>query len=122
MENYILQNNLRTRQNFTRLRISTHKLAIETGRHKRPKINVEERICVHCNQQKVEDEFHFIMECGKYSVVRDQLFTSLNDFTSFQYINIQKQFCILMNCNYGDSEFSAIVCDFVNSCFNIRNS
>ena len=57
-------------QNFkkaiTNLRISTHNLKVETGRHKN--IPKEERICEICN--KVEDEVHFLDECIKYTTKR----------------------------------------------------
>ena len=39
-----------------RSRMSAHRIAIEMGRHMRPKICKEERICKNCDLEEVEDE------------------------------------------------------------------
>ena len=46
------------------MRISAHKLEIETGRY--TKTTREERLCKLCSLE-VEDELHFIMSCPKLS-------------------------------------------------------
>jgi hypothetical protein len=57
------------RQEFTRLRLSSHKLNIEVGRwHKPNPIPRNERLCTFCN--RLEDEFHFLFECKLYTVLR----------------------------------------------------
>lgn len=54
---------------LTRLRLSAHRLSIETGRwHKPNKIPRNERKCQICNS--IEDEFHFILECTNYNDIR----------------------------------------------------
>ena len=40
-------------------------LAVETGRYQTPKVLLGERACKICNNDKVETEFHFVMECSK---------------------------------------------------------
>ena len=48
---------------LTKLRISAHFLAIETGRYNNtPK---EHRFCKHC-PTSVENEYHFILYCSKF--------------------------------------------------------
>ena len=57
---------------LTKLRISVHKLYIETGSYKKydkvskTYINTprEERTCSSCTN-KIEDEYHFVFECSK---------------------------------------------------------
>ena len=44
------------RKCFLSFRISSHKLEIERGRHKR--LSVEKRVCIYCNSTTVEDEKH----------------------------------------------------------------
>ena len=39
--------------------------AVETGRYRTPKVPLGERVCKCCNNDKVETEFHFVMECSK---------------------------------------------------------
>jgi hypothetical protein len=57
------------RSALTRLRLSSHRLAIETGRwHKPQAIPRNERKCILCNS--LEDEFHFLLECELYKDLR----------------------------------------------------
>ena len=61
LENYILQNSLKERRQFTKLKICAHSLAVETGQYSKPKIPVESRLCQHCNQGVIETEYHIVM-------------------------------------------------------------
>ncbi len=64
-----LQNYLLTLENhghkiaLTKFRISSHNLHIETGRYERPKLEPHQRLCIYCDMQTVENEFHFLLEC-----------------------------------------------------------
>ena len=49
-------------------RISAHSLKIETGRY--CNVDKENRLCTLCNNKIVEDEYHVILECNRYSDVR----------------------------------------------------
>ena len=53
---------------FVRLVTSSHRLKVETGRWTRPVTPVEERLCDQC--KKIDDEYHFLLECSKFSVLR----------------------------------------------------
>ena len=56
---------------MTKLRVSSHRLEIEVGRWTRPnRTPVDERKCRYCN--KLEDEFHFLLECTLYEDLRKQ--------------------------------------------------
>jgi hypothetical protein len=56
-------------QSFTRLRVSSHRLHIEAGRWTKPtRTPISDRKCITCN--KVEDEYHFIIECVMYIDIR----------------------------------------------------
>ena len=46
---------------LSRLRLSSHSLAIETGRY--TGIPRSDRICTFCNMNVVENEFHFLLAC-----------------------------------------------------------
>ena len=80
----------------SKLRCSSHTLAIEKGRHTKPKADLSERLCLFCRSNKVEDEKYFIIECCLYSDERDRLFTkvitvnpdfaSMNDDDRYEYI------------------------------------
>ena len=55
---------------LTRFRTSSHDLAIEKGRY----LNIarEERICINCNTRLVENEFHFLCTCMKFTELRSK--------------------------------------------------
>ena len=54
---------------MARIRVSSHRLMIETGRWNKPvAIPLNERRCQTCNV--LEDEFHFILECRKFENIR----------------------------------------------------
>ena len=53
---------------LSRLRLSSHSLAIETGRY--TGIPRSERICTFCNMNVVENEFHFLLSCPHYINLR----------------------------------------------------
>ena len=63
IERYLFKiRNFKYRQAVTRLRISAHRLPVETGRYK--KISFSDRKCKHCDQNEVGDERHYLMSCG----------------------------------------------------------
>ena len=51
-----------------RLRLSTHNLEIERGRHTRPKTPVANRVCRRCQTTQVDDEIHFLMQCNMFEL------------------------------------------------------
>ena len=56
---------------LSRLRLSSHKLEVEAGRWTKPeKTPFDNRKCILCNT--LEDEFHFVLECGIYKDIRKQ--------------------------------------------------
>lgn len=55
------------KRQITKFRISDHNLKIETGRHYRPKLPPEERICEMRKSTEIEDEFHFLFKCELYN-------------------------------------------------------
>ena len=78
MEDYLLLLlNLKHMSTIARFRMSSYTLAIETGRHAKPKIPKEERKCRKCNLDYVEDEEHFLLKCPLYSEERLSLFNSV---------------------------------------------
>lgn len=68
----IIRNN-KHRQLLTRLRVSAHRLRIESARYGRNRLERHERICEICADGNVEDEYHFILICNKYKDLRNML-------------------------------------------------
>ncbi len=88
--------NHKVRQNITKICISAHNLKIETRRHTRAHIMpLEKRTCDTC-QSKIEDEFHLIIECPRYSSYRDILFMkACGHVSGFQHMNNTDRFNLL---------------------------
>ena len=64
-------NNKTFRCNLARFRMSTHSLAVESGRwHKPNKIPRTDRKCFLC--EDIEDEYHFLLVCPLYKDLREQ--------------------------------------------------
>ncbi len=55
------------RKSMTSLRIRAHKLAIERDRYSRPPTTADQRLCLNCETNQVEDEYHFLTQCSKYA-------------------------------------------------------
>ena len=64
-------------QCIARLRLASHKLNIELGRHARPKRHVNDRICSRCNLGAVDDEVHFLIQCAAFTSERRALLSKL---------------------------------------------
>ena len=68
-------------------------LAVETGRYRTPKVPLGERVCKLCNNDKVETEFHFVMECSKLQNLRNELFFIITERDhTFMHLNVIDKF------------------------------
>jgi len=57
------------RYSMTKLRVSSHRLSIESSRWSKPNPTpLSERNCLFCNL--LEDEYHFVLECNLYNALR----------------------------------------------------
>ena len=85
------------RSALNKLRCSSHLLAIERGRHTKPKTPIENRLCFHCNT--IEDEIHFLTNCGIYERDRQIFFNSVSSkFPNFSHLNSEHKFVFLLSC------------------------
>ena len=119
IENYILQFPLHLRRNLTKLRISAHNLAIETGRYTKPiKTPVEKRTCFHCGG--VENELHFISICQLFEEERSLFVKSLNEISTIDFVPTNECLSLILSYLNGDIEVCFLVCNYINSCFDKR--
>ena len=65
------------RKTLVKLRISNHKLLIETERYNIPR---SDRLCTICGHN-VEDETHLLFHCPRYSSLRDNFFSKIQGWT-----------------------------------------
>ena len=52
-------------------------LAIEKGRHQKPKIPECDRLCIYCKSGAVENEVHMLIDCPYYTEERTQFLSML---------------------------------------------
>ena len=92
----INERNIKLRSLITKLRVSNHDLAVETGRYSDTARN--KRVCCLCNNG-IEDEIHFLFECSELTDQqkrRDDLISY--NFTNYRLLScFDKFFYMLQN-------------------------
>lgn len=84
------------RRALTKFRISSHHLRIETGRYQGTLLN--DRTCNNCTSGDVEDEYHFLFVCTKFSEDREKLYSVIHsNCPNFVNLNIKEKLIWLMN-------------------------
>jgi len=101
------------RKALSQLRCSSHSLFIEVGRLKN--IDRESRTCVLCDTGDIEDEFHFVLICNFFTILRPRYLPAwvLTRPT-------RQKFYSLMNTE--DSSTLTGLAAFVFHAFTLRNS
>jgi hypothetical protein len=78
MEEYLFAvKNYKLRKCITKLRLNSHDLHIEKGRHTKPKTPLNLRTCKCCTLNTVEDEKHFLLVCPAFNVQRITFFSKI---------------------------------------------
>ena len=116
IENYVLNQRKAKRRQFTKLRISSHHLDVETGRYTRPITPRHLRICKNCNLEEIGDEFHFLLKCPKSQQQRQELFYELSEICEIRNNLDHNTMIKIMHYGHGDIEVASLVCEFVDSC------
>ena len=116
MKNYLDNiSNFKYRRAIARLRVSSHDLMIEKGRHHTIKLDIEKRLCSFCG--KIEDEIHFLVLCPLYSNERSEFYRNINlDKYAINNMNPYTIFCLLMNLKLKDHLEK--LGEFIHSAFN----
>ena len=96
-ENYLsIIRHFEQRKCITRLRISAHKLQIESGRYQGTLR--QNRICLRCTSGEVEDEVHFLFKCDTHLLKREEMMQNiLKSCPNFQNLNIDNKLIWIMN-------------------------
>ena len=125
MEKYLLHvKDKNVRSCFTKLRISSHKLMIETGRYNRPrKIPVNERYCNYCKNNNIEEEILFVFRptCKLFETERelDLFHKKLYEFVLFdEKLSVNDLFTTLMSNT--DYDICELFTKFIYECYEKR--
>ena len=83
------------RRSLTKLRLSSHNLEIERGRHTKPVTPVIERLCIVCGV--IDDELHFVTSCKKHTTERERLYSYVDSHVpNFCNLNNAERFIYLL--------------------------
>ena len=82
---------------LTIVRISAHRLEVESGEYK--KQFVSERICKLCKLDQVEDEIRLLYNCSAYNIERQTFSASvIANIPNFRVLNDKEKFIWLVTC------------------------
>ena len=88
------------RKHIAQIRLSAHKLNIESGRYNAHNryIPPAERICNNCTLNKTEDELHFMLECPAYEAQRVVLINHMEAHNvNFATYNVKQKLIWIMS-------------------------
>ena len=113
-ESYLSQvKNDKYRICLTKFRVCSHRLRIEVGRHQRPKLPLEQRICTFCNKNEIDDDVHRVKHCQFHNEERRILLNEIQ--RHFNSINHEDMFTPLVQSNCF--EVLHVFGEFLYSCF-----
>ena len=109
--------NYKYRNALSRLRVNSHLLEIERGRHTEPATPVDRRLCSYCSV--VETEYHLVTECLLHDTDRQFLFSNISDrFPEFTVLDNVCKFKFMLT--FPDEQLLSSVGKFVFKCFEKR--
>jgi len=100
---------------LAKLRLSSHKLRIESGRYGESRIERDERYCVFCCKRDVEDEYHFVLVCCLYEELRKKYLKRYfyQKPSVYKYVELMKS---------KNSKQLLNLSKYVNETFNMRKA
>ena len=112
--------NTQIRKDFIKFCISNHNLCIEVGRHCKPKVPREERLCKVCVQNEIEDEIHLLFHCTKYEYIRKQFIAKQSQILNLTSFDDSKKLCYILftTCNKTSIHCTA---KYISKCLLLRD-
>ena len=112
--------NTQIRKDFIKFCISNHNLCIEVGRHCKPKVPREERLCKVCVQNEIEDEIHLLFHCTKYEYIRKQFLAKQSQILNLTSFDDYKKLCYIL---FTTSNKTSIHCTakYISKCLLLRD-
>ena len=101
---------------MTKFRLSNHKLMIEKGRHLN--LDITDRKCPFC--YLIEDETHFLLTCGTYSILRNELLDKVEEILRDEPL-VRTDNQLMMRYLLGNTKIAPIVAKYLNKTLKIRD-
>ena len=111
---------LNTKRDYTKFRMSNHKLAVEKLRYTQPIVPREQRLCEFCDRNEIEDENHLLFSCNTYEDLRETYFNKMGTILNINP-TVKDEFVKIV---FNTSNRLAIVftSNFISKCFLRRKS
>ena len=107
------------RKDLMKLRISKYRLMIETGRYEQTPH--KDRFCPVCNSGIIEDEFHFLLHCPKYSIPKGKFNNQFqHNFVNFNKLSSTELIITLINSQ--KVFLHSHLLKFISLCNDLRNN
>ena len=113
-----LLKNKSDRCSISKIRLSAHKLAIETGRYHN--VTRDNRICLFCNTNQVEDEIHFLFKCQKYHGERIIFFDQIKNSIPSNIVSIIRNPWLIFDSE--SEEVLKSLSKYIKNCFSKREN
>ena len=93
------------KKHLSKIRLGSLELRIESGRFSRPRLEINERICLICRdtnlgldlEPQIETEAHFLFFCDYYNNLRNTLLTDLVKPENFGNLDEGSKLSIVLN-------------------------
>jgi hypothetical protein len=118
-ENYLNLKNVEYRKVLSNIRMSTHKIELETGRYKN--IERENRLCKSCNMMKNETEENFLLDCTAYNHHRKVFNTELYSISGIDFVKLRIEAIKKIFLQDNVSIINAFA-KFIKECWGTRDS
>ena len=92
----------------------------EVGRHCKPKVPREERLCKVCVQNEIEDEIHLLFHFTKYEYIGKQFIAKQSQILNLTSFDDYKKLCYIL---FTTSNKTSIHCTakYISKCLLLRN-
>ena len=98
---------------YSKFRCGVAPLRLETGRYEN--LQIDERLCLFCSDQSIENETHVLLKCPLYSDLRQNMFSDiLRSYANFSTLDEQAKFKVILY-----SEHSDVIRICAKTCFDI---
>ena len=101
-----------------KLRISSHKLRIETGRY--DNIPRDERLCSLYYCKRIEAKTRFLLDFSRFSSIREMFFSKLEPKIPFIRL-LSHETLLSHQINSTDYFINIQLTSFISSCFELRD-
>ena len=119
-ETYLNLKNYDNTVAITKLRLSSHNLAINTA--KWYKLPDEQKICRYCLRNDIENEMHVLFDCDHYNVLRQDTFKKIKAIDNVELDTDSKLQKLKILLSDGSLKSLNTFCKYTNEIFETRTA